>query len=155
MGINGVVFDPWNMIDPTRKSGITETEHIRDSLESFKAFGRDYNVAVYIVAHPNKPLKEPGGKIPVPNAYDISGSAHWYNIVDNIISVWRNPEELSTPVQIHIQKVRFGEVGTSGTSVELEFNRATGIYTDTSKPIIVPKKKEETVGEMQKRLGDG
>jgi twinkle protein len=153
MGINGVMFDPWNMIDPTRKPGITETEHIRDSLEEFKAFGREYNVWVCIVAHPNKPLKEPGGKVPVPTAYDISGSAHWYNIVDNIISVWRDPAEMSLPVQIHIQKVRFGEVGTSGSEVALEFNRATGIYTDISYAVNVDNKKEETVSEIQARLG--
>jgi twinkle protein len=120
------------MIDPSRGSGMTETEHILKSLEAFKAFAAEYEVATFIVAHPNKPLKIPGGDVPVPTAYDISGSAHWFNVADTIVTVWRNPEEAATPTQIHVQKVRFGEVGESGTKAQLDHHRATGRYSDVN-----------------------
>ncbi len=130
-GINGVFFDPWNLINKAnRSSGQSETEHILESLEAFKSFARDYNVATWIVAHPNKPLKEPGGSIPVPGAYDISGSAHWFNVADNILTVWRNPKEKLTPSAVHIQKVRFPEVGQAGHEVNFYFNAATGRFIE-------------------------
>ncbi len=136
-GINGVVFDPWNEIDPTRKNWQTETEHIGESLTMFKSFSQAYLVSVWVVAHPNKPLKEPGGKSPVPNAYDISGSAHWYNKADDILCVSRNPLELSDPTQVHIQKVRFGEVGIQG-QCDFYHDRKTGRYSP------VPRMKDVT-----------
>ena len=131
-GINGVFFDPWNLITKDRISGQSETEHILISLEAFKAFAREYNVATWIVAHPNKPLKEPGGKPIVPDAYAISGSAHWYNVSDNILTVYREPRERSKPSEVHIMKVRFPEVGKAGSICEFNFNEATGRFFDIS-----------------------
>ncbi len=147
-GVNGVVFDPWNEIDPTRRPGITETEHINESLSMFKGFSQGYTVCVWIVAHPNKPLKEPGGNVPVPSAYDISGSAHWYNKADDIICVWRNPLSTTEPTQIHIQKIRFGEVGVQG-QCNFYHERSTGRFIAMSKVKDVtavqekPKKKDD------------
>jgi twinkle protein len=129
-GISGVVFDPWNLITKDRISGQSETEHILVSLEAFKAFAREYNVTVWIVAHPSKPLREPGSdKLKVVGAYDISGSAHWYNIADDILSVWRDPPNPKTPAQVHVIKVRFEEVGTAGKHVDFDFNRAVGSFS--------------------------
>ncbi len=113
-GIRGMVFDPWNHISQVRRPGQTETEYVAECLELFKAFAQKYMVKVWIVAHPNKPLKEPGGKWPVPSAYDISGSAHWFNMADDILTVYRNPMEKTEPSEVHIQKVRFAEVGQVG-----------------------------------------
>lgn len=134
-GINGVFFDPWNLITRDKAYSQREDEHILSALKTFKAFAREYNVATWIVAHPNKPLKEPGGNIPVPNAYDISGSAHWFNVADNILTVWRNPKERATPSQVYIQKIRFPEVGKAGGFQEFRFDPPTGRFFDVS-PVI-------------------
>lgn len=60
--------------------------------------------------------------------YDISGSAHWFNKPDNILSVYRESEH-PTGTQIHIQKVKFREVGHTGTVV-LRHDARTGTFYD-------------------------
>ncbi len=126
-GIQGMVFDPWNHISQVRRPGQTETEYVAECLEQFKGFAQKYMVKVWIVAHPNKPLKEPGGKWPTPSAYDISGSAHWFNMADDIITVWREPEEKDGNTKVHIQKIRFAEVGKVGVC-DFRHEYATGRF---------------------------
>ncbi|MDR4498441.1 MAG: toprim domain-containing protein [Candidatus Scalindua sp.] len=131
-GIKGLVIDPWNEIDHTRPGNLTETEHISQSLTRIRTFARIYDVHIWIVAHPMKLQKDKSAsKYPVPTAYDISGSAHWRNKADNIFCVHRDEMDESRLVDIHVQKIRFREVGQPGV-VELRFDVATGRYFDVS-----------------------
>jgi len=123
-GIRGLVIDPYNMITNERKNGISETEYIAQFLSKARLFARNNNIALWIVAHPSKPAKE-FQKTP-PTVYDISGSAHWANMADNAISVFRNDAENT---EIHIKKIRFQEVGTIG-SAELSYNPTSGEYKE-------------------------
>jgi twinkle protein len=75
-------------------------------------------------------MKEPGGKIIVPGAYDISGSAHWYNIADDILSVWRDIPAKDSKSQVHVLKVRFEEVGKAGGHCAFNFVSTTGKFID-------------------------
>jgi hypothetical protein len=68
------------------------------------------------------------GRIPVATPYDIADSAAYYNKSDNCISVWRDPKTAST-TQVHIQKIRFGEIGREGR-VDFDFSRATTRFTE-------------------------
>jgi twinkle protein len=118
-GITGLIIDPWNEVSHLRPSGMQETEYISNSLSKIRQFARSFMVHVWIVAHPAKMIKltqDESGKAtyPVPTAYDISGSAHWYNKGDNIISVWRDIHNEAKHVQVWVQKVRFREVGKVG-----------------------------------------
>lgn len=128
-GVNCVVLDPWNEIDNTRPIGVSETDHINTSLAKIRRFGRLYQVHMFIVAHPQKLVKDRDDKYPAPTAYEISGSAHWYNKGDGIISVWRDPKDETKNVVIHIQKVRFREVGKVG-EVSMSHDVVTGRYSD-------------------------
>lgn len=128
-GIRGLVIDPWNEIDHNRPSGLTETEHISQSLGRIRRFARMYQVHVWVVAHPTKLQKDLQGKYPVPTPYDIAGAAHFRNKADCCIAVWRDVSEEDKVVQIHIQKVRFREIGKVGMA-ELIYNPATGKYKD-------------------------
>lgn len=129
-GIKGLIIDPWNELDHSRPANLSETEYISKSLSKIRRFARTYKVHIWLIAHPTKMFKTTEGKYPVPTPYDVSGSAHWRNKADNCISVWR---DLSTPecrdVQIHIQKIRFKEVGKIGMA-ELEYDYYTGRYFD-------------------------
>ena len=58
----------------------------------------------------------------VPNMYSISGSAHWYNQIDNGITVYRNEKEGLTGV--YIQKVRYDWLGNKGF-ITYRFNTMT------------------------------
>jgi twinkle protein len=46
------------------------------------------------------------------------------------VVVWRDLEDQTKPVEIHVQKVRFGECGGVGMA-ELYFDRTTSRYSET------------------------
>jgi twinkle protein len=87
-------------------------------------------VHVWIVAHPTKLQKDQKGEYPVPTPYDISGSAHWRNKADNCLAVYRrfDPHH-EPPVEVHVQKVRFREVGKIGLA-ELRYEKVNGNYRE-------------------------
>lgn len=130
-GIKGLVIDPWNEIDHCRQSGQTETEYISMVLTKMRQFARNYHVHIWLVAHPAKLYKDKTtGKYPVPTPYDISGSAHYRNKADNAITVHRNVGGVDQDVtDIHIQKVRFKEVGTVGMA-SIRYNVVEGRFYD-------------------------
>lgn len=128
-GIRGLIIDPWNEFEHTMPHGQTETAYISAALGQIRRFGRAHGVHVWVVAHPQKLYRQEDGSYPVPTPYDISGSAHWRNKADNCLTVWRNERDLESPVQIHVQKIRFREVGSPGMA-ELRFNRINGRYQE-------------------------
>jgi twinkle protein len=125
MGIKGVIIDPWNELDHSRPSHLLETEYISQALSEIRRFARQHQVHVWLVAHPTKLFKDGNGQYPVPTAYDISGSAHWRNKADNILCIWRDVTAHDHTVQVHVQKIRFREIGQIG-KVELTFDSVTG-----------------------------
>lgn len=126
-GIRGMVIDPWNEIDHIRPANMTETEYISYSLSKIRRFARQYSLHIWLVAHPTKLRKQDNGTYPVPTPYDISGSAAWRNKADNCITVYRHIE--SNLVDIHVQKVRFKEVGRIGVVV-FRYDAVSGRYSE-------------------------
>ena len=126
----GIVIDPWNEIEHKRPNGRSETEYISEALSVLRQFARNWRVHVWLVAHPTKMERDKNGKRPVPTPYDVSGSAHFYNKADNCITVWRDPlEEEVKHTEIHIQKIRFKNVGSVGRA-DLKYDRVTGRYSE-------------------------
>lgn len=129
-GIKGLVIDPWNELDHSRPAGQTETEYISSVLTEIRKFARQYDVHVWVVAHPAKLYKNNDGEYPVPTPYDIAGSAHFRNKADNAVTVWRHVGfDDQDIVDIHIQKIRFKEVGQVGM-VSLRFDIAKNSLMD-------------------------
>ena len=125
-GIKGLVIDPWNELDHQRPNGLTETEYISSALSKIRRFARAYGLHIWLVVHPTKLQKDKTtGEYPVPTPYDCQGSAHWRNKADNCISVYRQME--SDQVEIHVQKIRFKEVGKVGMAT-LTYDKVTGRY---------------------------
>jgi twinkle protein len=129
-GITGLVIDPWNELEHELPNGITETIYVGQVLKRIRQFARRHSVHVWVVAHPQKMYRE-NGKYPVPTLYDISGSANWRNKADNGIVVWRDFETPANPVEIHVQKVRFRQIGRVGLA-KLSYRPATQTYTELS-----------------------
>ena len=139
-GVNSFVLDPYNEFSHTRPSGMSETEYVSRFLGRVRQFVNKHDVMAWIVAHPTKLRKEEvpvkgGGTIldyPCPTAYDIAGSANFFNKADCIIAVHRdkdinrNPDNL---VDIVVQKVRRKTTGKLGTYT-LKFNYNDGTYTE-------------------------
>ena len=127
-GINGLVIDPWNDLDSSRENGQTETEHIHSELRKIRTFARNHQVHVWIVAHPRKLQKE-NGRYEVATPYDIAGSAGFYNKSDNCLSLWRDFKDQTVPAEMHIQKIKFHEIGGLGM-VRFTHDRLTGRYRE-------------------------
>jgi twinkle protein len=128
-GVKGIMLDPWNELDHSRPAGLTETEYISQSLSKIRRFARAYGVHIWLVVHPTKmqKVKQEDGSMdyPVPTPYDCSGSAHWRNKADNCLTVYRDFK--TNKVQLHVQKIRFREVGRVGVA-ELNYDINTGRY---------------------------
>jgi twinkle protein len=123
----GIVLDPWNTLDHER-GGMSETDYISTVLTRVTKLVRATNAHVWLVVHPAKIQKDrTTGKRPTPTPYDISGSAHWYNKADNIITVHRDQLDGGQDVEIHVQKVRFKHVGHVGMAM-LKYDRVVGRY---------------------------
>lgn len=112
-GLDGLIIDPWNYVDHTfDRREETETQYISRCLSMNKRFAEAQNVHVWVLAHPTKPMngKATSGlykdKYPPPTPYDIAGGAHWYNKNDNCLCCWRDAQEDSPVVEIHVQKVK-------------------------------------------------
>lgn len=135
-GCVGCVIDPWNMIEHQHLPGVTETDYISACLSKIKLFAITHNVHFWVVAHPQKLQQDSDGKFPVVTPYHISGSSNWFNKADNILSVYRHYTKPSlskssnqTVVTIHVQKVRFKEIGRRG-EVSLNYDPVCGIYLE-------------------------
>ncbi len=128
-GIRGLSIDPWNEIDHSRPSSKSETEYISECLTKIRRFARIYRVHVWLIAHPTKLQRERDGKYPIPTPDDVAGSAHFRNKADNCLTVWRDLLDEDRAVEIHVQKIRFREVGKVGMS-KLRYDIVTGRYID-------------------------
>jgi len=132
-GVNGIVIDPYNEVNASRKGNAREDEHIRDFISKCKRFARIHDVVVWVVAHPTKlPKANDGGYAP-PTAYDISGASHWHNQSDVILTVHRDFDDNSTEVMT--RKIReqdlYGKIG----SVTFDFDLAKKIFVERNQSV--------------------
>lgn len=128
-GINFLIIDPYNDIDHGQFDGMAETAYISRFLSKCQRFARLHQVFVCLVAHPTKLQKDPKtGNYPVPTPYDIAGSAHFRNRGDVCLSGHR-PDLTQDVFELHVQKVRFKEVGKPGM-VKMLYDQASGRFED-------------------------
>lgn len=125
----GVVIDPWNWLEHRRPAWMSETEYVSDCLTRVIERVREYNVHLWLVAHPAKMQRNKDGNYSRPTPRDISGSAHFWNKSDNCITVWRDLDTGSQEVRIYIDKVRWKHMGHIGDTTLL-YDRITGRYAE-------------------------
>lgn len=133
-GVRVCSIDPWNALEHLRPRNMSETEYIGFVLNKIRDFARIHNVIFFIVAHPSKMPKaiDKDGRTVVqcPTLYDIAGSAHWFNVCDIGIVVYREfgvrSALISDPDKTHVQlhKIRNDYVGEAGADIVLNFERA-------------------------------
>lgn len=127
-GVSGLLLDPWNELDHSRPNGMTETEYCNQALRQLKRIGWHHDVWIGLIAHPTKLYRnKQDGSYPIPTLYDINGSAAFANKADNGIVIWRDKADETRPVEVHVQKVRFHEIGALGM-VRMTHDRLTGRY---------------------------
>lgn len=126
-GINAVIIDPWNKLDPPNGNGESETNYISKQLDKIASFNQKHNIHSFIVAHPTKIYKDrETGEYDVPTLYNISGSANFYNKTDNGITIYRDFNKKKTC--LYVQKVKYEHLGKIG-SAEFTYNNNNGRFT--------------------------
>lgn len=128
--IDALVIDPWNELDHARPRDMREDEFISISLTKLRWLARNCEIHVFVVAHPAKYQKQKGEPKPVITLNDVKGASEWYAKADNGVSVWRDETDTTGATDVHIQKIRFREVGRAGGAVRLYYDRVSGRFTD-------------------------
>ena len=131
-GINVLVIDPWNNLEVKTKAGENETTTAAKILVKLRSFARLTGVHIILIAHPRKMMKSLDGNYEIPTAYDISGSAHFYNVADNIMSIYREFMDSHSDYSVthaHIQKVKTKYSGQIGSS-KFQFDKLTQRFTE-------------------------
>jgi twinkle protein len=133
-GISMLIIDPWNYLEHSRPQGMNETEYVSMALGHLLVFAKNYEVLVYVVAHPRKIDKDKNtGKYEIPTLYSISGSAHFYNKTDNGFCVYRDFD--TNEVKVFIQKIRWDFVGKIG-AVSFQYDKYSGRYAEQNTDFI-------------------
>lgn len=83
-----LIIDPYLFVD-MGSSKENETKLIKDMLTTLQTWGRNNNIWVCMVAHPRMLNNGPEGEFEEIDPYKVSGSAHWANLADFLISVKR------------------------------------------------------------------
>lgn len=128
--INMAIIDPWNKVEYIKPSGMSETKFIGRALTRISMFAKQKNIQFWIVAHPAKPAKLKDGSWARCTLYDISDSAHWYNMVDNgfvLQRSWSSKAGDDNLAELTIAKIKEKDYGKCGDCL-FEFDRACGKY---------------------------
>lgn len=147
--LNALVIDPWNELDHSRPSTLREDEYISIALSKLRWLARTAHLHVFVIAHPAKYVRQKDEAKPVITLNDVKGASEWYAKADNGISVWRNETERDSPTEIHVQKIRFRDIGRIG-KVDLYYNRINGRFTDPRYPVTI----EELLDRQSREPGD-
>lgn len=90
-GCRWVLVDPWNEIEHMWDRGQGEVEYTNNALRDLKRLARRYDIAIMLVAHPDKH----GGRnesIDTMTLYSISGGSAWKNKADHGIIIARETQ---------------------------------------------------------------
>lgn len=130
--LDALVIDPWNELDHSRpmERDMREDQYISVSLSKLRWLARSADIHVFMVVHPAKYQRIHGQPKPVITLNECKGASEWYAKADNGISVWRDEMDTSGASDIHVQKIRFREVGRAGGAVRLYYDRVTGCFSD-------------------------
>jgi twinkle protein len=134
-GVDGWLMDPWNEMDHSRPNGMTMTEYCNNELRTIKRVIQNHDVWGGLIAHPTKQYRnKQTGRYDVPTLYDIADSAAFFNKADNGIVIVRDKGDESAPVEVHVQKVRFQEIGglTADKPALFRHDKVTGQYREVT-----------------------
>lgn len=132
-GVDVCVIDPWNYVnsdeqETLRSGGYTWTNN---QLKKLVKFTRERDVLLIVVAHPKKlealvtNKQEIKRKYPVPELYDISGTACWNDRADLGVVIHRDPYAKDGVTEVHTKKIKKRQLGEPGVAF-LRFKKDCG-----------------------------
>lgn len=126
--INGTkvcIIDNYSKLEASQDGRQIETLIISKLLDKLERFAKKNDVLLILVTHPRKMLDK-DGTVKMPKAYDIQGSAHFYNKADYCITIHRDNKK-KTPTLLYAEKVRSTNYGKTGDII-LDFDTQTMNY---------------------------
>lgn len=121
-----IVIDAYNKVEAERPNELSETEFVSKVMDKLCNFAIQYNVMVILVAHPRKMAYDNSSQsYYCPNAYDINGSANFYNKSDFVFTVHRDFDRDETIIKC--DKVKFKNYGKIG-ECRLKYDIDSGNY---------------------------
>ena len=121
-----IVIDAYNKVEAERPNELSETEFVSKVMDRLCNFAIQYNVMVILVAHPRKMAYDNSSQsYYCPNAYDINGSANFYNKSDFVFTVHRDFDRDETIIKC--DKVKFKNYGKIG-ECRLKYDIDSGNY---------------------------
>lgn len=121
-----IIIDPWNELDHIyNQQQVSMTQYVGMAIKELKRFAKKFMVHVMVIAHPAKMKKDKDGVYPVPSAYDISDSSHWYNKPEQVVVIHR--QENGTTLA-RIAKSRYHNKLGKPADIELVFNDYNNRY---------------------------
>jgi twinkle protein len=143
-GAKIIVIDPWNELDHIYdQQKVSITQYVGNAIKELKRFAKKFMCHVMVIAHPAKMKKDKDGVYPIPTAYDISDSSHWYNKPEQIIVIHRKEAESTL---VRIAKSRYHKKLGKPADVILRYNDYNGNYTlleDDFKPMPANKRSKK------------
>lgn len=148
--LDALVIDPWNELDHARPEMLREDQYISIALSKLRWLARNADIHIFVVAHPAKYIRQNGQPKPIITLNEVKGASEWFAKADNGLSVWRDETDTTGATDVHIQKIRFREVGRAGGAVRLYYDRVSGRYTDPNhKPTI-----DDYLSRIEREPGD-
>ncbi len=127
-GIRGLVINPWNCLEHSRPSSVSETEYTGKVLDQIISWSRKHSVHTFLIAHPTKMRKGDNKKYDIPTLYSINGSSNFFNKTHNGFVVYRDfSENDGREVRIIVQKIKWSWQGKLG-ECSFYFNTNTRQY---------------------------
>jgi twinkle protein len=124
-GINALVIDPFNLVaQEYGKDNMSDA--IGKFLRKLSLFAKKYDIHLFLVAHPAKMRKNDNGEYDTPDLYNVSGSANFFNMAANGITVHR--DFVNKTVAIRVTKCKYAHLGAIGNEVEFSYDIKNGRY---------------------------
>lgn len=138
-GVDMFVIDAFNKVKRKNTDSLGE---INDILAELTLFCQQYNVNVFLIAHPTKMRKKDDNKtFHVPTLYDVKGSGDFYDQTHNGLTVYRDFDLKETI--IIPQKLKFKHQGEVGIEVFYNYQIQNGRY----KPLNQKENNESIIRE--------
>lgn len=124
-GINCLVLDPFNLIAHDYGKD-NMSDYIGKFLRKLSLFAKKYDIHLFLVAHPAKMYKNESGEYNVPDLYNVSGSANFFNMTANGITVHR--DFVNKTVMVRVTKCKYAHLGAIGNESEFAYDAKSGRY---------------------------
>lgn len=126
--LDAMVIDPWNEVIHNKSNHLT-SDYLSEALMKVRRFGREYDVHMFIVAHPRLPIPDKNGNYPRPELYHISDGAMWRNKADYGWTAHR-ADLTRHEIEIHVQKVKYKWMGKVAPPVLFDYDLRSGRFKE-------------------------